>query len=35
MLTFYYFPGACSTAAHIAIEETGEPYHKQSRPSPP
>lgn len=26
MLTLYFFPGACSTAAHIAIEETGAPY---------
>jgi glutathione S-transferase len=26
MLTFYYCPGACSMAAHVALEETGAPY---------
>jgi glutathione S-transferase len=26
MLTLYFCPGACSTAAHIALEETGAPY---------
>ncbi len=26
MLTLFYSPGACSTASHIAIEETGELY---------
>ena len=26
MLTLYFSPGACSTASHIAIEETGIPY---------
>ena len=26
MLTLYFAPGACSTAAHIVLEESGEPY---------
>jgi glutathione S-transferase len=26
MLTLYYSPGACSTASHVTIEESGAPY---------
>jgi glutathione S-transferase len=30
MLTLYFFPGACSMAAHVALEETGTPYQRIS-----
>lgn len=30
MLTLYFFPGACSMAAHVALEETGTPYELKS-----
>jgi glutathione S-transferase len=29
MLTLYFTPGACSLAAHIVLEESGEAYEKQ------
>ncbi|HEY6255881.1 MAG TPA: glutathione S-transferase N-terminal domain-containing protein [Xanthobacteraceae bacterium] len=29
MLTLYFTPGACSLAAHIVLEESGETYEKQ------
>ena len=29
MLTLYFSPGACSTASHVALEETGAPYEER------
>jgi len=29
MLTLYFTPGACSLAAHIVLEESGEKYEKR------
>jgi glutathione S-transferase len=29
MLTLYFTPGACSLAAHIVLEESGQSYEKQ------
>src|ERR1700732_2470728 len=29
MLTLYFAPGACSLAAHIVLEESGQKYEKQ------
>ena len=32
MLTLYYSPGACSMAAHVVLEESGEQYELLAYP---
>jgi glutathione S-transferase len=29
MLTLYFSPGACSMAAHMVLQESGEEYHSK------